>query len=46
MQLKGSKIEENLHKAFVRELRTHANYAYFAQAAREAGLEQVEFVTA
>ena len=41
MQLKGSKTEENLHKAFVRELRTHANYIYFAGAAREAGLEQI-----
>ena len=41
MQLKGSKTEENLHKAFARELRTHASYTYFAEAAREAGLEQI-----
>jgi acyl-CoA hydrolase/bacterioferritin (cytochrome b1) len=41
MQLKGSKTEENLHKAFVRELRTNANYTYFAEAARGTGLEQI-----
>ncbi|MBN2462267.1 MAG: hypothetical protein JXB43_01550 [Dehalococcoidia bacterium] len=41
MQLKGSKTEENLRKAFARELHARANYTYFAQAAREAGLEQV-----
>jgi acyl-CoA hydrolase len=41
MQLKDSKTEENLHKAFVRELRNNANYMYFAEAAREAGLEQI-----
>jgi len=41
MQLKGSKTEENLRKAFVRELHARANYTYFAEAAREAGLEQI-----
>jgi acyl-CoA hydrolase len=41
MQLKGSKTEENLRKAFVRELHARANYTYFAEAANEAGLEQV-----
>jgi acyl-CoA hydrolase/ferritin len=41
MQLKGSKTEEKLRQAFVRELNAHANYIYFAEAAREAGLEQV-----
>lgn len=41
MQLKGSKTEEKLGKAFVRELHAHANYIYFAEAAREAGLEQI-----
>jgi acyl-CoA hydrolase len=41
MQLKGSKTEEKLRTALVRELHAHANYTYFAEAAREAGLEQV-----
>jgi rubrerythrin len=41
MQLKGSKTEESLRKAFVRELNARASYTYFAEAAREAGLEQV-----
>ena len=41
MKLKGSKTEEHLRKAFVRELNTLANYTYFAGAAREAGLEQI-----
>ena len=41
MQLKGSKTEEKLRKAFVRELHARANYIYFAEAAREAGLEQI-----
>lgn len=41
MQLKGSKTEENLRKAFARELHAHANYTYFASAAREASLEQI-----
>ena len=41
MQLKGSRTEENLRKAFIRELQAHANYTYFASAAKEAGLEQI-----
>jgi len=41
MQLKGSKTEENLRKAFARELHAHANYMYFASTAREAGLKQI-----
>jgi len=41
MQLKGSKTEENSRKAFVRELHAHASYIYFAEAAKEAGLEQI-----
>src|SRR4030065_2589326 len=41
MQLKGSKTEEKLRKAFARELHVHANYIFFAEAAREAGLEQI-----
>jgi len=41
MQVKGSKTEELLRKAYVRELNFMANYTYYAQAAREAGLEQV-----
>ena len=41
MQLKGSKTEQNLRKAFARELQAQASYRYFAAAAREAGLEQI-----
>jgi len=41
MELKGSKTEENLRKAFARELRAVASYRYFAEAAREAGFEQI-----
>ena len=41
MQLKGSRTEENLRKAFQRELQAQASYRYFASAAREAGLEQI-----
>ncbi len=41
MQLKGSRTEENLRKAFQRELQAQASYRYFASAAREAGLEEV-----
>lgn len=41
MELKGSKTEENLRKAFARELQANASYMYFASAAKEAGLEQI-----
>lgn len=41
MQLKGSKTEENLRRAFTRELHAQAYYRYYAEAARAAGLEQV-----
>jgi len=41
MELKGSNTEEHLRRAFVRELHAHANYTYFALAAREAGLEAI-----
>jgi acyl-CoA hydrolase/bacterioferritin (cytochrome b1) len=41
MQLHGSKTEEKLHKAFARELHVRASYKYFADAAKEAGLEQI-----
>lgn len=39
MELKGSKTEENLFKAFAGELQARARYMYFAAAAKEAGLE-------
>jgi acyl-CoA hydrolase/rubrerythrin len=39
MQIQGSKTEEKLRQALVRELHAHSNYVYFAEAAREAGLE-------
>lgn len=41
MQLKGSRTEEKLSKAFTRELHVQASYRYFADAAKEAGLEQI-----
>jgi acyl-CoA hydrolase/rubrerythrin len=41
MELKGSKTEEVLEKAFAAELRAEASYRYFAAAAREAGLEEI-----
>jgi len=41
MELKGSKTEEHLRKAFTRELHAHADYTYFASTAREADLEQI-----
>jgi acyl-CoA hydrolase/ferritin len=41
MELKGSKTEEILLKAFSAEVRVGARYRYFADAAREAGLEQI-----
>lgn len=41
MRLKGSKTEENLRRAFTRELHAQAYYRYYAEAARAAGLEQV-----
>lgn len=41
MQLKGSKTEEHLRRAFTRELHAQAYYLYYAEAARTAGLEQV-----
>jgi len=41
MELKGSKTEENLLKAFAGELKAGADYTYFAATARDAGLEQI-----
>ena len=41
MEIRGSKTEELLQKAFTGELRANANYRYFAAAAREAGLEEI-----
>ncbi|HEY40461.1 MAG TPA: hypothetical protein G4O18_01220 [Dehalococcoidia bacterium] len=41
MELKGSKTEEVLMKAFSAEVGVSARYRYFAGAAREAGLEQI-----
>lgn len=41
MEIKGSKTEGNLLKAFARELRANANYLYFASVASETGLEQI-----
>ena len=41
MELKGSKTEDVLLKAFAAEVCVSARYRYFANAAREAGLEQI-----
>jgi|GEM_PF-109946 len=41
MELKGSKTEGNLRKAFSNELHAYAGYRYGASAAREAGYEQL-----
>ena len=41
MQIEGSKTEEHLKRAFARELQANASYMYFADSAREAGLEQI-----
>ncbi len=41
MELKGSKTEEVLLKAFSVEVGVSARYRYFADAARQAGLEQI-----
>lgn len=41
MELKGSKTEEILMKAFAREAQANARYLYFAAAAREAGFKEI-----
>ena len=41
MDLKGSRTEQMLEKAFSRELLVRARYKYFAGTAREQGLRQV-----
>jgi acyl-CoA hydrolase len=41
MELKGSKTEDVLLKAFAAEVCVGARYRYFADAARQAGLEQI-----
>jgi len=41
MELKGSKTEEVLLKAFSAEVNVSTRYRYFADAARQAGLEQI-----
>jgi len=41
MELKGSRTEDILWKAFVAELQAGTRYTYFATVARETGLEQI-----
>ncbi len=41
MEIKGSRTEEVLRKAFSKEVQTAARYTYFASVARKAGLEQI-----
>lgn len=41
MELKGSKTEQNLWTAFAGESQARNKYTYFAQKAREEGMEQI-----
>lgn len=41
MELKGSRTEQNLLKAFAGESQARNRYAYFASAARKEGYEQI-----
>lgn len=41
MELKGSKTEKNLMDAFAGESQARNKYTYFAQAARQEGMEQI-----
>ena len=41
MELKGSKTEANLQKAFAGESQARNKYTYFAEKAREEGYEQI-----
>lgn len=41
MELKGSKTEQNLMSAFAGESQARNKYTYYAQKAREEGMEQV-----
>ena len=41
MELKGSKTEQNLMAAFAGESQARNKYTYYAQMAREEGMEQI-----
>ena len=41
MDIKGSKTEENIHKAFEHELRAYFEYMFAAKAASNAGFELI-----
>ena len=41
MELKGSKTEQNLMAAFAGESQARNKYTYYAQKAREEGMEQI-----
>lgn len=41
MELKGSKTEQNLLTAFAGESQARGKYTYYAQKAREEGMEQI-----
>ena len=41
MELKGSKTEENLMKAFAGESQARNKYTYFASKAKKDGYEQI-----
>ncbi|MFR5078081.1 MAG: rubrerythrin family protein [[Clostridium] innocuum] len=42
MELKGSKTEQNLMAAFAGESQARNKYTYYAQMAREEGMEQID----
>ena len=44
MELKGSKTEENLLKAFAGESQARNRYTYFASVAKKAGYEQISAI--
>ena len=43
MELKGSKTEQNLMAAFAGESQARNKYTYYAQMAREEGMEPVSY---
>jgi rubrerythrin len=44
MELKGSKTEKNLLKAFAGESQARNRYTYFASVAKKEGYEQISFI--
>ena len=44
MELKGSKTEQNLMKAFAGESQARNKYTYFASKAKKEGYEQIDAI--